>query len=71
MRNTENAAQKEEENNPDVVDAFGSLSLSLSGGAKYYGQIANSWVGQANRLLTKIRLTCPSQYFLQVWNLDL
>jgi len=34
----------EEENNPDVVDAFGSLSISLSGKAKYFGQIANSWV---------------------------
>ncbi|KAG7443621.1 uncharacterized protein BT62DRAFT_934859 [Guyanagaster necrorhizus] len=43
MRNTDTSSQKEEETNPDVVDAFGSLSLSLSGGAKYYGQIANSW----------------------------
>ncbi|KAL0060885.1 hypothetical protein AAF712_012349 [Marasmius tenuissimus] len=34
----------EEENNPDVVDAFGSLSISLSGKAKYFGQIANSWL---------------------------
>ncbi|KAK0202818.1 fungal-specific transcription factor domain-containing protein [Desarmillaria ectypa] len=42
-RNADNSSQKEEENNPDVVDAFGSLSLSLSGGAKYYGQTANSW----------------------------
>ncbi|KAJ7576797.1 hypothetical protein C8J56DRAFT_971614 [Mycena floridula] len=37
------APNKEDEPNPDVVDAFGSLSLSLSGRAKYYGQIANSW----------------------------
>lgn len=36
--------QKEDEQNPDVVDAFGSLSISLSGRAKYFGQIANSWV---------------------------
>ncbi|KAJ7281861.1 fungal-specific transcription factor domain-containing protein [Mycena rebaudengoi] len=36
-------AIKEEEHNPDVVDAFGSLSISLSGGAKYFGTIANSW----------------------------
>lgn len=44
MRNpSTNNAQKEEENNPDVVDAFGSLSL-ISGREKYYGQIANSWV---------------------------
>ncbi|KAF8885022.1 fungal-specific transcription factor domain-containing protein [Infundibulicybe gibba] len=34
---------KEEEQNPDVVDAFGSLSISLSGRAKYFGQTANSW----------------------------
>ncbi|CAK5273875.1 unnamed protein product [Mycena citricolor] len=34
---------KEEEHNPDVVDAFGSLSISLSGGAKYFGTTANSW----------------------------
>ncbi|KAJ7743140.1 fungal-specific transcription factor domain-containing protein [Mycena metata] len=36
-------AIKEEEHNPDVVDAFGSLSISLSGGAKYFGTTANSW----------------------------
>ncbi|KAF9523061.1 fungal-specific transcription factor domain-containing protein [Crepidotus variabilis] len=35
-------AVKEEENNPDVVDAFGSLSIGLSGKTKYYGQTANS-----------------------------
>ncbi|KAF4569974.1 hypothetical protein EYR40_008957 [Pleurotus pulmonarius] len=34
---------KEEENNPDVVDAFGSLSISPVGRTKYYGQIASSW----------------------------
>ncbi|KIM44896.1 hypothetical protein M413DRAFT_442869 [Hebeloma cylindrosporum] len=34
---------KEEESNPDVVDAFGSLSIALSGKTKYYGHIANSW----------------------------
>ncbi|THU88687.1 hypothetical protein K435DRAFT_761640 [Dendrothele bispora CBS 962.96] len=36
-------SQKEDEHNPDVVDAFGSLSISLSGKTKFYGQIANSW----------------------------
>ncbi|KAL0580577.1 hypothetical protein V5O48_001402 [Marasmius crinis-equi] len=36
--------KQEEENNPDVVDAFGSLSISLSGKTKYFGQIANSWL---------------------------
>lgn len=43
MRNNAANSLKEEEHNPDVVDAFGSLSLSVSGRAKYYGQIANSW----------------------------
>ncbi|KAH9479629.1 putative transcriptional regulatory protein C1F7.11c [Psilocybe cubensis] len=33
---------KEEEQNPDVVDAFGSLSIALSGKTKYFGQTANS-----------------------------
>ncbi|KAJ7460587.1 fungal-specific transcription factor domain-containing protein [Mycena latifolia] len=40
---TGGTAIKEEEHNPDVVDAFGSLSISLSGGAKYFGTTANSW----------------------------
>lgn len=35
---------KEEENPPDALDAFGSLSISLSGRTKYFGHIANSWV---------------------------
>ena len=35
---------KEEETNPDIVDSFGSLSISLTGRAKYFGQTANSWV---------------------------
>ncbi|KAF8141711.1 fungal-specific transcription factor domain-containing protein [Boletus edulis] len=34
---------KEEEQNGEFVDAFGSLSINASGGAKYYGSIANSW----------------------------
>ncbi|KIY69236.1 hypothetical protein CYLTODRAFT_452841 [Cylindrobasidium torrendii FP15055 ss-10] len=40
---THDPGEREEESNPDVVDAFGTLSLSLSGHAKYYGQTANSW----------------------------
>ena len=44
LRNANSLTAKEEEHNPDVVDAFGTLSLSLSGRAKYYGQTANSWV---------------------------
>ncbi|KAF9449957.1 hypothetical protein P691DRAFT_666328 [Macrolepiota fuliginosa MF-IS2] len=42
-RNGGTFATKEEENNPDVVDAFGSLSIDLSGKSRYYGHIANSW----------------------------
>ena len=37
---------KEEETNPDIVDSFGSLSISLTGRAKYFGQTANSWVSK-------------------------
>ena len=33
-----------DESNPDVVDSFGSLSISHTGKTKYYGHIANSWV---------------------------
>ncbi|KAF6752978.1 fungal-specific transcription factor domain-containing protein [Ephemerocybe angulata] len=36
-------AIKEEENTPEALDAFGSLSISLSGRTKYFGHIANSW----------------------------
>ncbi|KAF9221421.1 hypothetical protein BS17DRAFT_803536 [Gyrodon lividus] len=42
-RNTPKAEIKEEEQNGEIVDAFGSLSISASGGAKYFGSIANSW----------------------------
>ena len=35
---------KDEEGGPEVVDAFGSLSISLSGRTKYFGHSANSWV---------------------------
>ncbi|TFK26171.1 hypothetical protein FA15DRAFT_637937 [Coprinopsis marcescibilis] len=41
---TSNGHIKEEETNPDVVDAFGSLSISLSGRTKYFGHIASSWL---------------------------
>ncbi|KAF5336101.1 hypothetical protein D9611_006219 [Ephemerocybe angulata] len=37
-------AIKEEENAPEALDAFGSLSISLSGRTKYFGHIANSWL---------------------------
>ena len=42
---------KEEETNPDIVDSFGSLSISLTGRAKYFGQTANSWVSKFYTLL--------------------
>jgi hypothetical protein len=48
---------KEEEQNPDVVDAFGSLSITLSGRAKYFGQTANSWVKFAPFAMSIERLT--------------
>lgn len=42
---------KEEETNPDIVDSFGSLSISLTGRTKYFGQTANSWVSKFYTLL--------------------
>ncbi|KIJ61993.1 hypothetical protein HYDPIDRAFT_115133 [Hydnomerulius pinastri MD-312] len=42
-RNMSKGEVKEEEQTGEVVDAFGSLSISASGGAKYFGSIANSW----------------------------
>ena len=38
------AHKAKEEPNADVLDSFGSLSISQSGRSKYYGHIANSWV---------------------------
>ena len=32
------------EEGTEVVDSFGSLSISVGGKTKYYGHIANSWV---------------------------
>jgi hypothetical protein len=43
-RNLPRCEAKEEDQNGEVVDAFGSLSINASGGAKYFGSIANSWV---------------------------
>lgn len=45
-RNVPRGDVKEEEQNGEFVDAFGSLSINASGGAKYFGSIANSWVSQ-------------------------
>ncbi|KAG6867816.1 hypothetical protein C0993_010694 [Termitomyces sp. T159_Od127] len=43
MRNQNAPPVKEEEPNPDIIDAFGTLSISISGRTKYYGTQANSW----------------------------
>ncbi|KAG6888565.1 hypothetical protein C0995_007354 [Termitomyces sp. Mi166 len=43
MRNQNAHVVKEEEQNPDIIDAFGTLSISISGRTKYYGTQANSW----------------------------
>jgi hypothetical protein len=32
------------EHHPDVLDAFGSLSIGVHGRTTYFGQVANSWV---------------------------
>lgn len=58
FRNAANSL-KEEENNPDVVDAFGSLSISLSGRAKYFGQTAGAWVSTLSPDTIVYLLTYP------------
>ena len=54
LRNSLQIPVKEEEQNPDVVDAFGSLSITLSGRAKYFGQTANSWVCSITFFCTRL-----------------
>jgi hypothetical protein len=39
-----------EDNGAEVIDAFGSLSISISGRASYYGSIANSWYFLQNEM---------------------
>ena len=36
--------QQEEENNPDVIDSFGTLAINVAGHTSYHSQFANSWV---------------------------
>jgi len=36
--------QQEEENNPDVIDSFGTLAINGTGYTSYHSQSANSWV---------------------------
>jgi hypothetical protein len=43
-RNPTTINQQEEENNPDVIDSFGTLAINVEGHTSYYGQFANSWV---------------------------
>jgi hypothetical protein len=38
--------QQEEENNPDVIDSFGTLAINGAGHTSYYSQFANSWVSK-------------------------
>lgn len=57
---------KTEEVDPEVVDAFGSLQISVSGKSKYFGQIANSWVFLFLIRTAIDRSQLNSQYFLQV-----
>lgn len=65
VRNGTTFNAKEEESNPDVVDAFGSLSINLSGKSRYYGHIANSVVGsKSSACHPPSNMSC--QYFLQV-----
>jgi hypothetical protein len=42
--NTSLGLRREGDVNPEIVDAFGSLSIGLSGEMKYFGSTANSWV---------------------------
>lgn len=43
LRNVPKNEIKQEDQNGEVVDAFGSLSINAAGGANYHGSIANSW----------------------------
>ena len=51
-RNVPRGNVKEEEQNGEIVDAFGSLSINASGGTKYFGSIANSWVSPIHQAET-------------------
>ncbi|KAI0296024.1 fungal-specific transcription factor domain-containing protein [Russula brevipes] len=42
-RNQTTINQQEEENNPDVIDSFGTLAINGAGQTSYYSQFANSW----------------------------
>ena len=43
-RNPTTVHQQEEENNPDVIDSFGTLAINGAGHTSYHSGFANSWV---------------------------
>jgi hypothetical protein len=43
-RNPTAIHQQEEENNPDVIDSFGTLAINGAGHTSYHSGFANSWV---------------------------
>lgn len=45
-RNPTTVNQQEEENNPDVIDSFGTLAINGAGHTSYHSQFANSWVSR-------------------------
>jgi hypothetical protein len=44
LRNPTIIHQQEEENNPDVIDSFGTLAINGAGHTIYHSGFANSWV---------------------------
>lgn len=72
LRNLPKSEVKQEDQNGEVVDAFGSLSINAFGGANYYGSIASSWVS-AYLIMSIFLCSClpfigfsPIQLLLQV-----
>jgi hypothetical protein len=49
-RNPTTINQQEEENNPDVIDSFGTLAINGAGHTSYYSQFANSWYFLQNEM---------------------
>ncbi|KAI0272650.1 fungal-specific transcription factor domain-containing protein [Gloeopeniophorella convolvens] len=54
-RNPITINQQEEENNPDVVDSFGTLAIKPSGHTNYFGQFANSWYFLQNEMEDEVK----------------
>ncbi|KAH9993678.1 hypothetical protein BJV74DRAFT_770718 [Russula compacta] len=50
LRNPTIINQPEEENNPDVIDSFGTLAINGAGHTSYYSQFANSWYFLQNEM---------------------